>query len=107
MLLHLVSCEFEDSEQVVRDFHLIERELSGYSEELAGKPRIVVLSKTDMLGADEIEDFKSDLSTRLGKEVLGISAVTGDGLEALLAASSTLVKDALAAAAREEEQECS
>ena len=60
-----------------------------------------------MLGADEVADFQSDLSTRLGKEVLGISAVTGDGLEGLLAASSTLVKDALAAAAREEEQECS
>ena len=106
VLLHLVSCEFEDCEQVVRDFHLIERELSGYSEELAGKPRIVVLSKTDMLGPDEVAGFQEELSTRLGREVLAISAVTGDGLEALLAASSTLVKDALAAAAREEEQEC-
>ena len=107
VLLHLVSCEFEDSEQVVRDFHLIERELSGYSEELAGKPRIVVLSKIDMLGPEEVADFQDDLSTRLGKEVLSISAVTGAGLEKLLGASNVLVNEALAAAAREEEQECS
>ena len=103
VLLHLVSCEFDDLEQVVRDFHLIERELSGYSEELAGKPRIVVLSKADLLGPGEVADFQGELSSRLGREVFAISAVTGDGVEKLLSASSTLVSDAAAAAAREEE----
>ena len=103
VLLHLVSCEFDDLEQVVRDFNLIERELSGYSEELAGKPRIVVLSKTDLLESEEISGFQQELSGRLGEEVFSISAVTGDGVENLLRASGTLVSDAVAAAAREAE----
>lgn len=103
VLLHLVSCEFEDLEQVVRDFHLIERELSGYSEELAGKPRIIVLSKTDLLGPEEIAGFEGELSSRLGKEVFSISAVTGNGVGKLLSAAGALVSDAVAAAAREEE----
>ena len=59
-----------------------------------------------MLGPEEVADFQDNLSTRLGKEVLSISAVTGAGLEKLLGASSVLVNEALAAAAREEEQEC-
>ena len=90
-------------EQVVLDFNLIERELSGYSEELAGKPRIVVLSKTDLLESEGISGFQEELSGRLGKEVFSISAVTGDGVENLLRASGTLVRDAVAAAAREAE----
>ena len=103
VLLHMVSCEYNDIDQSVRDFHLIERELSGYSDELAGKPRLVVLSKTDMLAADEVKSFGAELNSRLGKEVFSLSAVTGDGLENLLRASSVLVGEAQAAASVEED----
>ena len=103
VLLHMVSCEYNDIDQSVRDYHLIERELSGYSDELSGKPRLVVLSKTDMLDADEVKSFGAELNSRLGKEVFSLSAVTGDGLENLLRASSVLVGEAQAAASVEED----
>ena len=96
VLLHMVSCEYNDIDQSVRDFHLIERELSG-------KPRLVVLSKTDMLDADEVKSFGAELKSRLGKEVFSLSAVTGDGLENLLRASTVLVGEAQAAASVEED----
>ena len=55
--------------------HLID-ELEGYGGELTRLPRIVVLSKSDLLESDDKED---ELSFDLK-----ISSVTGDGLEELV-----------------------
>ena len=57
----------------------LEGELNAWSEELLAKPRIVVLSKADLLPAGEAEARAKALGG------LAISAVRGDGLAALKA----------------------
>ncbi len=64
---------------------ILGREISEYSAELAGRPRIVILNKSDL------GDF-SHLATRLG--ALTVSAVTGDGVRRSLHAIADLVEAA-------------
>jgi len=47
------------------------------------KEEIIVLSKTDLLDADMVEDLKSQLEKKTGKKVFPISAPIGDGLAEL------------------------
>ena len=48
---------------------------------LATKPEIIVVSKGELTGSDEVRDRLED---ELGREVLAISAVTGQGLAQLV-----------------------
>lgn len=47
------------------------------------KEEIIVLSKTDLLDADMVEDLKSQIEKKTGKKVFPISAPIGEGLEEL------------------------
>ncbi len=47
------------------------------------KEEIIVLSKTDLLDADMVEDLKSQIEKKTGKKVSPISAPIGEGLESL------------------------
>jgi GTP-binding protein len=80
VVLHLVDVQPSDGDPIDH-YRTIRRELSEFSAELAGKPEIVVASKSDLTGsASVVESFRE----KLGKEVLGISAVTGEGLQPVL-----------------------
>ena len=60
-------------------------EIGRYSEELAGRPRIVLLNKADLAGAPEEAE-------RLG--VMAVSALTGDGVRSALHRIADLVESA-------------
>jgi GTP-binding protein len=83
LLVHLVDCHPLDGSSPVANYHTIRGELAQYSEELAKKPEIVVLSKID---AGDPTQSRDELSSELGKGVLAISAVSGNGLKDLLLA---------------------
>lgn len=64
----------------IDDYHAIKVELEKYSQKLAGTPEIVVANKIDITADDtKLREF----SQALGVEVFPISAVTGQGLDAL------------------------
>jgi GTPase len=58
---------------------ILSREIADYSEELARRPRLILLNKADLGGAHHLED------------VMEVSAVTGDGLKDALHAIADLV----------------
>ncbi|MGC9453800.1 MAG: GTPase ObgE [Phycisphaerae bacterium] len=64
----------------VESYHEIRHELSEYSPTLADKPEIVAANKMDLTGAEE---QLHRMQRELPVEVVGISAVTGEGLEQL------------------------
>ncbi|MHB9034112.1 MAG: GTPase ObgE [Anaerolineae bacterium] len=86
LLVHLVDGTSADP---LADYRSINTELAFYSQELAAKPQIVVLTKLDVTEAREaFEKFSQALAGSTGA-VLGISAVTGEGIDALLEAIFT------------------
>ncbi len=61
---------------------ILSREIADYSEELAARPRIVLLNKTDLDDSVEMDG------------VMGVSAVTGDGMKEALHAIGDLIETA-------------
>lgn len=79
LLVHLLDGASSDP---VADYAAINRELALYSDKLAAKPQLVVLNKLDL---PEARERWPRLAAQLGvEEVLGISAVTGEGINGLL-----------------------
>ncbi|MGI9308623.1 MAG: Obg family GTPase CgtA, partial [Gammaproteobacteria bacterium] len=86
LLLHLVDIAPLDIEADPADaFRSIEKELNKYSDELADKPRWLVINKTDLLASDDLEVAQELLLAELDWEgpVFLVSAETGAGTEAL------------------------
>ncbi|MBI4230742.1 MAG: Obg family GTPase CgtA, partial [Planctomycetes bacterium] len=81
-LVHLIDCSNE-SDPVTR-YRTIRAELAAYSAQLAERPEIVVGTKVDVPGAwDRVAALERALPDR---EVFGLSCMTGEGLNALMAA---------------------
>ncbi len=91
MLLHLLDVHSPDPDidacaQAVLDARAIERELERYSPDLAAKPRWLVLNKLDMV--EDPAAVQDRICHELGwtGPVFGISALTGEGTQALTGA---------------------
>ncbi len=81
LLVHLVEAVPLDGSDPVHNYRTIRNELSQYSPKLADRPELLVATKMDVTGAEEA---RVRLETELGREVPGISAVTGRGIPQLL-----------------------
>ncbi len=77
ILFHLISAE---SENLVKDYKTIKKELENYSKELVKKPEYVFLSKSDILPLEEIKKKIADLK-KINKNVLPISILDDESLE--------------------------
>ncbi|MEM7198800.1 MAG: GTPase ObgE [Planctomycetota bacterium] len=86
VLLHLVDCG-SDGDPVAA-FDVVRKELAGYSAALAERPSLTVATKVE----DEAAEVRAAaLESRVGRPVVRISAVTGDGLAALGSALEPLL----------------
>jgi GTP-binding protein len=83
LLVHLVDSYPPDGSDPIANFHLIEHELKLYSEEIWERPRIIALSKIDVIPSNEFNALRERFE-ELGLPLYPISAVTGQGLEPLL-----------------------
>ncbi|MCH8047811.1 MAG: GTPase ObgE [Planctomycetes bacterium] len=89
ILIHLVEPCPADGSDPVENHRVIREELALHSAELAKRPEIIVVTKVELPGADEVRE---QLDAACGGEgdngVLAISAVTGQGLDRLIGAIS-------------------
>ncbi len=83
VLVHLVEPLPPDGADPLTNYRTIRRELELYSLELAAKPEVVALSKSELTDSDEV---RARLERELGRRVLAVSAVTGRGLSHLVGA---------------------
>lgn len=83
ILVHLVEPIPFDNTDPVDNYRSIRNELIRYNPQLGERPEIVVVTKSELPGADEVLER---LTQELGTEVLAVSAVTGQGLNRLTAA---------------------
>ena len=85
LLLHVVDISAADGREPADDIDKIDAELKNYSPELSERPQIIVANKTD--SADlESESVKAffEKAKSLEREVVSVSAVTGEGLDELI-----------------------
>lgn len=78
-IAHLVSAEQED---VLEAYRKVRAELEAFGEDLAGKPEIIVLSKTDMVAPEEVKAKKEVLEKGAGKEVILVNVLDDELLKA-------------------------
>jgi GTP-binding protein len=81
LLVHLVDPLPPDGSDPVMNYRAIRRELALYSAALAQRPELVVVTKLDLSGAAEVRER---MARQLGRKVLGISSVTGQGIPELI-----------------------
>jgi GTPase len=81
ILVHLVEPEPSDGTEPLANYRAIQAELEMHSAELGRRPEIVVVTKADLPGAGDVQQL---LSQAIGRDVLLISAVTGQGLNDLV-----------------------
>jgi len=79
ILLFLIECT---RPHVRQDFEVLENELLSYSPALAQKPRILALTKLDLLSPGDTPPYEAFRD--LPFPICGISAITGQGLDELL-----------------------
>jgi GTP-binding protein len=82
VLLHMVDVYSDD---IVRDFKTIQKELKNYKIDLSPKPQLVVVTKIEGLDDDIVEDQINTLKKAMKlKKVYAISSLSGSGLKQLL-----------------------
>ncbi len=90
VIAHLLDGEYAtDASSLVATYREIRRELELFSEEIAGKPEIIVLSKLDTI--EDGEGLLKALSAELKMPVLGISSATGLGIDYLVTTLSRML----------------
>ncbi len=89
VLVHLVDGTEGD---VAEAYKVVRREVGAYGAGLAEKPELVVLTKADALGTEDMAEKRDILSAACGAEVAVISAVSGDGVSELLDALLTRIE---------------
>jgi GTP-binding protein len=69
---------------------IVERELAAHDERLARLPRVLALSKADLVAAERAREVVADWRRRLGPDVpvIATSSATGAGLQELAGAAS-------------------
>lgn len=83
VLLHLVSAQEESPGKA---YKVVRGELEAYGHGLPEKPEIVALSQADTIDADTRKKKVASLKRAAGRAPFVLSAVTGEGVEAVLRA---------------------
>lgn len=89
VLIHLIDISGIEARDPIEDFRLINEELKLYNENLANKPMIVALNKTDLDTNNNAENFIKTFGDTY--DIYQISAATTDGIKKLLDATYDLL----------------
>lgn len=83
MLIHVIDVAALDGRNPKEDFHIINKELKKYNEELAKRPQVIAANKIDVADEETVKDFTGYMEG-LGYKVFPISAATGYGVKELI-----------------------
>ena len=81
LLLHLIDANDTD---VINSWKTVRNEISAYSKELDEKKEIIVLSKSDSINEEKLDEKLIILKDYTNKDVFKISSVTGKGITSIL-----------------------
>jgi GTP-binding protein len=94
LLVHVLDLAPVDGSNPVGNFETVEAELRQHDKRLAALPRILALSKADLVTPEQAEAARAEWAARLdGIEVVVTSSATGQGLDELAHAIGRSVPD--------------
>ncbi|UJX42593.1 GTPase ObgE [Desulfovibrio sp. JY] len=85
VLLHVVSAEDASPEGIFEAFAVVDEELRRFDPALAERPQIRVVNKIDLLTPEDLA-VRREAAHAAGQKVFFMSALTGEGVEAVLEA---------------------
>ena len=94
LLVHVVDLAPADGSDSFANHATVEEELREHGGGLAGLPRMIALSKADLVPEDDAEAAAAEWRSRTGSEVYLTSSATGRGLPELRAALLRAVPEA-------------
>jgi GTPase len=97
VLIHLVDVSGASGRDPVEDFDVLSRELELYNRALLEKPQLVVANKLDAVDDPTRVERLEQHARTLGLPFFKVSAVTGEGVPALLEAAWPHIAEARAA----------
>ena len=86
LLLHVLSLESGDFDEVVKNYEIVSNELAQYDAKLSGRPTLIVLNKSDELEEADLRPLVSRLNEyfdQKGLQVIVTSALIDEGIEPL------------------------
>ena len=88
VIIHIVDAAGTEGRDPIEDIYAINKELEAYNPDIAKRPQVIAANKIDAMYTDEegknaVEAIKAEFEPK-GIEVYPISAVSGEGLKALL-----------------------
>ena len=81
LLLHLIDANDTD---VINSWKTVRNEISAYSKELDEKKEIIVLSKSDSINEEKLDEKLIILKDYTNKDVFKMSSITGKGITSIL-----------------------
>ncbi|KHC93430.1 GTPase CgtA [Thermotoga sp. Mc24] len=93
LIAHVIDVSGYEREDPVRDYFVIREEMKKYSPFLLEKPEIVVANKIDLLGKEEREKILKRLRDATNREVIPVSALTGEGIDLLVSKLASIVRE--------------
>ena len=102
VLLHLIDAT---DGNFLDNYKTIIHEIAAYGGHLSDKPMIVALNKVDALDDEERAFYKEELEAQSDAEVLLLSAVSGEGVPAVLRALRRVIDQTHAAAQKQDEDD--
>jgi GTPase len=89
IIVHLVDASPLDNSSPAENYRIIREELRQYSQQLADKPELIVISKTDLLPDEEyrnelINEFCAELNLNPTRDLMTVSSAAREGLQPLL-----------------------
>ena len=83
LIVHVVDVSGSEGRDPIEDFEAINKELAGFSQELADAPQIVAANKSDMASPEQIGTFRKYIEDK-GLPFFEISAATTQGTKELV-----------------------
>jgi len=93
LIAHVIDVSGYEREDPVRDYFVIREEMKKYSPFLLEKPEIVVANKIDLIGKEELEKILKRLRDATNREVIPVSALTGEGIDLLVSKLASIVRE--------------
>src|SRR4051812_6124704 len=105
LLVHVLELAPVDGSEPDANWHTIEAELASHDPRLARLPRVLALSKADLVPEEEAAAAREAWAARLGEDVPVVvtSSATGAGLDALAGELLTRVPEEVPVASEDEE----